>query len=51
MACRFNLLEKVSKSPEVHHHIGMSQDRHSHIGTFLQVHIEDLAIKVVDLFH
>ena len=51
MACRFNPLEKASKSPEVHHHIGMSQDRHSHIGTFLQVHIEDPAIKVVDLFH
>ena len=51
MACRFNPLEKVSKSPEVHHHIGMSQDRHSHIGTFLQAHVEDPAIKVVDLFH
>ena len=51
MACRFNPLEKVSKSPEVHHHIGMSQDHHSHIGTFLQAHVEDPAIKVVDLFH
>ena len=51
MACRFNPLEKVSKSPEVHHHIEMSQDCHSHIGTFLQAHIEDPAIKVVDLFY
>ena len=51
MAYRSNQLEKVSKSPEVHHHIGMSQDHHSHIGTLLQAHVEDPAIKVVDLFH
>ena len=43
-------LEKVSRSPEAHHHIGKSQDCHSHVGTFLQAHAEDPAIKVVDYF-
>ena len=51
MESRFNPLEKVSRSPEAHHHIGKSQDRYLHIGTFLQVHAEDPAIKVIDLFH
>ena len=44
-------IQKVSRSPEAHHHIGKSQDHYSHIGTFLQAHAEDPAIKVIDLFH
>lgn len=38
--------ERVSKSPEEHHHIGLSQNAYEHIGTFLCCGAGDPAIKV-----
>ena len=43
MTYRFNPLEKVSISPEAHHHIGKSQNQY--------ISVEDPAIKVVNLFY
>lgn len=51
MACNTKPLEIVSRSPEAHHHIGKSQDRHSHIGTFLQAHLADPAVKVIAVYN
>jgi hypothetical protein len=41
-------LENVATTPDVHHHIGVSQNHFEHIGTFLRTHAEDLAVKVMN---
>jgi hypothetical protein len=38
--------ELVAKTPQEHHHIGVSQNEYDHIGTFLQKNSGDPAIKV-----
>jgi hypothetical protein len=39
--------EDVAAVLDVHHHIGKSQNRHEHIGTFLRANEGDPAIKVI----
>lgn len=39
-------VEIVGNTPQEHHHIGLSQNLHEHIGTFLRKHAGDPAIKV-----
>jgi hypothetical protein len=39
-------VEGVATTPEAHHHIGMSENRYEHIGTFLRSHSGDPAMKV-----
>jgi hypothetical protein len=38
--------ETVAKTPQEHHHIGLSQNQHQHMGTFLLKNIGDPAVKV-----
>ena len=38
--------EPVERTPQEHHHIGVSQSHHEHIGSFLAKHTGDPAIKV-----
>src|SRR5882762_12004525 len=40
------LEEQVAKTPQEHHHIGVSQNHHEHIGTSLRRNAGDPAIKV-----
>jgi hypothetical protein len=40
------LEEQVAKTSQEHHHIGVSQNHHEHIGTFLRRNAGDPAIKV-----
>jgi len=42
--------EDVATVPDAHHHIGKSQNRHEHIGTFLRENKGDPAIKVHIIF-
>jgi hypothetical protein len=38
--------EAVANTPHEHHHIGLSQNQHEHIGTFLRKNTSDPAVKV-----
>ena len=40
-----NQQELVSRSPNEHHHIGVSQKHYKHIGTFLETNAGDPAIQ------
>lgn len=42
--------EDVATSPDAHHHIGLSQNRHEHIPSFLHVHEGDPATQVCAIF-
>ena len=42
--------EDVATSPNTHHHIGLSQNRHKHIPSFLHVHKGDPATQVCAIF-
>jgi hypothetical protein len=44
--CRQNRNERVANTPEAHHHIGRSENQFEHIGTFLNAHAGDPAVKV-----
>ena len=46
MNLKTNPLEIVPRTLEARHHIRKSQDHYEHIGTFLQVHLVDPAVKV-----
>jgi len=47
LSTRSHYSEEVSKSPDVHHHIGIHENYYEHIGTFLRTHSADPAVKVV----
>jgi hypothetical protein len=38
--------DKIATSPDVHHHIGKSQNQHEHVGLFVQKHSGDPAVQV-----
>ena len=42
--------ECVVNNPDAHHHIGVAENHPEHIGTFLQVHAGNPAIKVSSHF-
>lgn len=39
--------EDVATTPDAHHHIGLSENRYEHIGSFLNAHSGDPAIEVL----
>lgn len=43
--------EALPSTPDVHHHIGKSQNNSEHIGLFVQKHLGDPAVKVFVFFY
>ena len=38
--------EDIAMTPDVHHHIGLSEKYFEHVGTFIRMHSGDPAVKV-----